>query len=200
MMNTMDPSDTSLSMASQQAAQPIALAMIVQNAILFQIGWFACVLSAANNLAWLGSLAAAGILTIHLRRAVDCITEMKMIALVTVIGILWDSALMRTEFYQFTDGVLIAGIVPYWLIALWAVFATTLNLSLRWLKHRKILAAALGFIAGPASYYAGHMLGAIEFSNTTMALMLTAIGWAVILPLIMTISEHFDGYRLKEVK
>ena len=44
------------------------------------------------------------------------------------------------------------------------------------------------------------MLGAIEFSNTTMALMLTAIGWAVILPLIMTISEHFDGYRLKEVK
>jgi hypothetical protein len=199
-MNTMDPSDTSLSMASQQAAQPIALAMIVQNAILFQIGWFACVLSAANNLAWLGSLAAAGILTIHLRRAVDCITEMKMIALVTVIGILWDSALMRTEFYQFTDGVLIAGIVPYWLIALWAVFATTLNLSLRWLKHRKILAAALGFIAGPASYYAGHMLGAIEFSNTTMALMLTAIGWAVILPLIMTISEHFDGYRLKEVK
>jgi hypothetical protein len=200
MMNTMDPSDTSSSMASQQAAQPIALAMIVQNAILFQIGWFACVLSAANNLAWLGSLAAAGILTIHLRRAVDCITEMKMIALVTVIGILWDSALMRTEFYQFTDGVLIAGIVPYWLIALWAVFATTLNLSLRWLKHRKILAAALGFIAGPASYYAGHMLGAIEFSNTTMALMLTAIGWAVILPLIMTISEHFDGYRLKEVK
>jgi hypothetical protein len=199
-MNTMDPSDTSPSMASQQAAQPIALAMIVQNAILFQIGWFACVLSAANNLAWLGSLAAAGILTIHLRRAVDCITEMKMIALVTVIGILWDSALMRTEFYQFTDGVLIAGIVPYWLIALWAVFATTLNLSLRWLKHRKILAAALGFIAGPASYYAGHMLGAIEFSNTTMALMLTAIGWAVILPLIMTISEHFDGYRLKEVK
>jgi hypothetical protein len=199
-MNTMAPSDTSPSMASQQAAQPIALAMIVQNAILFQIGWFACVLSAANNLAWLGSLAAAGILTIHLRRAVDCITEMKMIALVTVIGILWDSALMRTEFYQFTDGVLIAGIVPYWLIALWAVFATTLNLSLRWLKHRKILAAALGFIAGPASYYAGHMLGAIEFSNTTMALMLTAIGWAVILPLIMTISEHFDGYRLKEVK
>ena len=200
MMNTMDPSDTSPSMASQQAAQPIALALIVQNAILFQIGWFACVLSAANNLAWLGSLAAAGILTIHLRRACDFITEMKMIALVTVIGILWDSALMRTEFYQFTDGVLIAGIVPYWLIALWAVFATTLNLSLRWLKHRKILAAALGFIAGPASYYAGHMLGAIEFSNTTMALMLTAIGWAVILPLIMTISEHFDGYRLKEVK
>ena len=196
----MKPSDTSLAMASQQAARPIALALIVQNAILFQIGWFACVLSAANNIAWLGSLAAAVILTVHLWRAVDCMTEMKMILLITAIGTLWDSILMQTRLYQFTDGVLIAGIAPYWLIALWAVFATMLNLSLRWLKHRMVLAAALGFIAGPASYYAGHALGAIEFSNTTMALMLTAIGWSVLLPLIMTISERFDGYRLKEVK
>ena len=187
-------------MASQQTARPIGLTLILQNAILFQIGWFALVLSAANNLAWLGSLAAAGILTIHLWRAFDFMTEMKMIALVTAIGTMWDSALMRNQFYQFTDGVLIAGIAPYWLIVLWAVFASTLNLSLRWLKPGRILAAALGFIAGPASYYAGHVLGAVEFSNTGMVLILTAIGWAVILPLILTISEHFDGYRLKEVK
>ena len=199
-MNTLDPADTTPTMASQQFARPITLTLILQNAILFQIGWFACVLGAANNLAWLGSLAAAWILTIHLWRAFDFMTELKLIALVTAVGTLWDSALMRNQFYQFTDGVLIAGVAPYWLIVLWAVFASTLNLSLRWLKHRKVLAAVLGFIAGPASYYAGHVLGAIEFSNTSLALMLTAIGWAVLLPLILTISERIDGYRLKEVK
>lgn len=187
-------------MASQQPAPAIALAMIVQNAVLFQIGWFACVLTASNNLAWLGSLAAAGILIIHLSRAFDFRMEIKTIVLITAMGTLWDSILMQTQFYQFSHGILIAGIAPYWLIALWALFASTLSLSLRWLKHRKFLASALGFIAGPVSYYAGHRLGAIEFSNTTMALMLTAIGWAVILPLVLMISERFDGFRIKEVR
>ena len=199
-MNTIDSTDTSLAMASQQPAPAIALAMIVQNAMLFQIGWFACVLTASNNLAWLGSLAAAGILIIHLSRAFDFRMEIKTIVLITAMGTLWDSILIQTQFYQFSHGILIAGIAPYWLIALWALFATTLNLSLRWLKHRKILASALGFIVGPVSYYAGHRLGAIEFSNTTMTLMLTAIGWAVILPLVLMISERFDGYRIKEVR
>ena len=199
-MNTIDSTDTSLAMASQQPAPAIAMVLIVQNAVLFQIGWFACVLTASNNLAWLGSLAAAGILIIHLSRAFDFRTEIKTIVLITAIGTLWDSILMQSQFYQFSHGILIAGIAPYWLIALWALFATTLNLSLRWLKHRKILASALGFIVGPLSYYAGHRLGAIEFSNTTMALMLTAIGWAVILPLVLMISERFDGFRIKEVR
>lgn len=199
-MNTTDSTDTSLAMASQQPAPAIALAMIVQNAMLFQIGWFACVLTASNNLAWLGSLAAAGILIIHLSRAFDFRMEIKTIVLITAMGTLWDSILMQTQFYQFSHGILIAGIAPYWLIALWALFASTLSLSLRWLKHRKLLASALGFIAGPVSYYAGHRLGAIEFSNTTMALMLTAIGWAVILPLVLMISERFDGFRIKEVR
>ena len=199
-MNTIDSTDTSLAMASQQPAPTIALALIVQNAVLFQIGWIACVLTASNNLAWLGSLAAAGILIIHLSRAFDFRMEIKTIVLITAMGTLWDSILIQTQFYQFSHGILIAGIAPYWLIALWALFATTLNLSLRWLKHRKILASALGFIVGPVSYYAGHRLGAIEFSNTTMTLMLTAIGWAVILPLVLMISERFDGFRIKEVR
>ena len=199
-MNTIDSTDTSLAMASQQPAPAIAMALIVQNAVLFQIGWFACVLTASNNLAWLGSLAAAGILIIHLSRAFDFRMEIKTILLITAMGTLWDSILIQTQFYQFSHGILIAGIAPYWLIALWALFATTLNLSLRWLKHRKILASALGFIVGPLSYYAGHRLGAIEFSNTTMTLMLTAIGWAVILPLVLMISERFDGFRIKEVR
>ena len=197
-MNTIDSTDTSLAMASQQPAP--ALTLLVQNAVLFQIGWFACVLTASNNLAWLGSLAAAAMLTIHLWRSFDFRTEIKTIVLITAIGTLWDSILMQTQFYQFSHGILIAGIIPYWLVALWALFATTLNLSLRWLKHRKFLAAALGFIAGPASYYAGHRLGAIEFSNTTMTLILTAIGWAVLLPTILMISERFDGYRVNEVR
>jgi len=196
-MNTLDSTESPVAIASQQAAPTLTL--VVQNALLFQIGWFACVLTASNNLAWSGSLTAAALLLIHLWRAFNFKTEIMTIVLVTAIGTLWDSTLMQTQFYQFSHGILIAGIAPYWLIALWAVFATTLNLSLRWLKHRKILAAALGFIAGPASYYAGHRLGAIEFSNTAMALTLTAIGWAVILPLILMISERFDGYRADEV-
>ena len=42
---------------------------IIINFVLFQIGWFACVLGAAKQMPWLGVITVAAILVWHLSQA-----------------------------------------------------------------------------------------------------------------------------------
>ena len=74
------------------------------------------------------------------------------------------------------------------------LFATTLNVSLKWMKRRYLLAAVFGGLGGPLAYYAGHRLGAVGFSDIQTALLAVGIGWAFIMPLLMLLAERFDGY------
>ncbi len=69
-----------------------------------------------------------------------------------------------------------------------------------WLRGRHALAAVLGAVAGPASYFAGQKLGAIQFVEPTAALTSLAIGWAVIMPVLMLIAERLDGFQPVPVK
>jgi hypothetical protein len=77
---------------------------------------------------------------------------------------------------------------------MWALFATTLNVSMTWMKGRYLLAALVGLIGGPLAYYAGHKLGAVNFSNTMMTLTVVGAGWFFIMPLLVYFSEKFNGY------
>jgi hypothetical protein len=77
---------------------------------------------------------------------------------------------------------------------MWGLFATILNVSLRWLRGRWLIAALAGSIGGPLAYYGGHRLGALEFGNQSAALIALAIGWAVITPTLMALATRFDGY------
>ena len=43
--------------------------MVVSNFALFQIGWFACVLSAAAHQPWFGVLVTTGVVLAHVLRA-----------------------------------------------------------------------------------------------------------------------------------
>ncbi len=42
----------------------------------------------------------------------------------------------------------LTGFPPPWILALWALFASTLNASLGWLQDRLLLAAVLGALSG----------------------------------------------------
>jgi hypothetical protein len=76
---------------------------------------------------------------------------------------------------------------------MWLLFATTLNVSLRWLKHRPLLAAALGAVAGPAAYFAGYKLGGVQIPEFTTTMTALALGWAVFMPFLMLLSKRLDG-------
>ena len=50
------------------------------------------------------------------------------------IGAAFDSVLAATGLLVYSSGVLFAGTAPYWIVAMWALFATTLNVSMGWMR------------------------------------------------------------------
>jgi hypothetical protein len=164
------------------------------NVLLFQAGWFACVLGAAHGMPWVGLLGAATIVAWHLARAMQPKQELALVAVAAVLGALFETLLVQTGWVRFGTGVLIEGTAPGWMVALWASFATTLNVSLRWLRARTGLAALFGAVGGPAAYYAGAKLGAIELVRTDAALAAIAAGWAILTPVLLRVARRLDGY------
>jgi hypothetical protein len=163
------------------------------NFLLFQAGWFACVLGAAYGHAMAGAGVGLAIVVLHVLRAAQPRVELALALLVGVIGTLWDSALMLLGWLNYSSGLLLPYLAPIWMIALWMVFATTLNVSLRWLKTRPMLAIPLGAVGGPIAYYAGHALGAVGMPDMTLALAAQSIGWGMLMPLLVWLSTHLDG-------
>lgn len=151
---------------------------LVANAVLFQIGWFACVLGGTGP--WL--LVPVAVLCIHFLWISSWTAEGKLVVTVVLAGAAIDSFLMQIGVFKFPGGSLL---VPLWLVALWAMLATTLNHCLAWTARPIWLASLLGAIAGPLSYFAGAALADVELPlgpGTTFALL--AAVWAVVFPLL----------------
>ncbi|MEZ5447417.1 MAG: DUF2878 domain-containing protein [Gammaproteobacteria bacterium] len=165
------------------------------NFLLAQAGWFACVLGAARDLAGLGASVALAIIALHLLLSVDPRREGRLLALATVIGLSFDSTLVSAGVLEYRSGMLVDGIAPYWIVVMWPLFATTLNSSLRWLHGRWWLAAAFGAVFAPIAYVAGARLGAVEILAMTAAMAILALGWAVLLPLLVRVAALNDGMR-----
>lgn len=170
------------------------MAGVALNAIAFQAGWFACVLGAAYGAAWIGLVVAAIVVAFHLSRATDAMPEVQLIAIIMVLGALWDSALVRAGWIAYPTSSFITGAAPHWIVALWILFATTLNVSMRWLKPRLWLALALGALCGPLSYWGASRLGAVQFVDPVSVVIALAVGWALIMPGLMLLARRFDGY------
>ena len=172
----------------------LSTTMLVSNFLLFQIGWFACVWSAAAHQPWFGLLVTMGVVVVHVLRAPMPQAELKLVALALATGLVFDSILVWQGWLQYSSGMMLPNVAPYWIVALWGLFATLLNVSLRWMRGRWVLAALFGALGGPAAYYGGLRLGALEFGDMRAGLVALAIGWAVLTPLLLALSARFDGY------
>lgn len=170
---------------------------VVANFVAFQAGWFACVLGAAHDLPWAGTIAATVIVAAHIFSAVRPLEESKLVAIALLIGALWDSTLVALGWLDFKSGFLIEGMAPHWILALWALFATTLNVSLSWLKPRLLAAVVLGAVAGPLAYWGGARLGAVDLVAPLPAAIALSIGWAIFTPLLVLLARRYDGVRVK---
>jgi len=162
------------------------------NFLAFQAAWFACVVSAAANAPVVGLLVAAVVVLLHFllveRRAAEALLLLSAI----VMGLVFDSLLAGTGWVRYPSGAWVPGLAPYWILALWAVFATTLNVSMRWLHGRHVLAAVLGGVFGPLSYLGGAKLGGMTFLHAAPALTALALGWAVMMPALAALAVRLD--------
>ena len=172
----------------------LSLATLVTNAVLFQLGWFACVLGAARQASWIGLAAVAAIVAWHVANARERGRELRLLLLATAVGALFETLLVQAGWLRFDSGVWISGVAPFWMIALWANFATTLNVSLRSLRDRRVLTALLGAIGAPLAYFSGSRLGALELTELAPALTAVGAGWLLLSPLLFSAARRLDGY------
>ncbi len=163
------------------------------NIAAFKIGWLSSVIGGAQQMPWLGPTVVLAAIAIHLLRAERPSSELMLIFSCGLIGTFFDSALVAAGWVTFPSGMFSETLAPYWIITMWMLFATTINLSMRWMRGKPWVAATFGLIGGPLAYYAGHKIGGIVFVNETAALAMLAIGWAVMMPVLMRLGETLDG-------
>lgn len=164
----------------------------ITNIILFQLGWFACVLTAANSQPLFGVLLSAVIIFFHMGMSENYMQESRIIVIAMITGLIWDSLIVSAGWLSYKSGMIVDFMAPYWIIAMWGLFATTLNSSLSWLKDKLLLASLFGAISGPLAYYAGAKLGAVDFINSIHALIALSLGWALFTPMLLKISTIYE--------
>lgn len=165
------------------------------NFALFQLGWFASVLLGASRLYWLGPVVVFAILFVHLRSSLDREAERRLIGYALLLGLVWENLLSLGGLILYPNGQIFGVLAPVWILAMWPLLAITLNVSLRWLKGLPAVAALLGAIGGPLAFLAGERLGAAVFPDPYLAMAVLAIGWAMLFPLLVSLSGRHDGFR-----
>jgi hypothetical protein len=156
----------------------------------FYVGWLACVHGAGRG--WPGPAVASVLLLAHLVLTPGRLRlrEGALVIAAGVLGFAVDTLQASVGLYSFTGTSARPWLCPPWMVALWALFASTLNSSMGWLAGRYRLAVVLGALGGPASYLAGERLGAITLSSSTLASLVgIAIVWALVMPVLLWIRE-----------
>ena len=93
---------------------------------------------------------------------------------------------MQLGILTFDGGHLVAWLCPPWIILMWAQLGTTLRYCVRFLQGRYLLAAAMGAVAGPLSFYGGAGMGAVTLHpDARWSVASLALAWVVAMPLMM---------------
>jgi len=158
------------------------------NAVLFQAGWWACVLAAANHRAALALLALAGVVAIQVLLYPAPARMLRLALLCLGLGAVIESAFVALRVTAFPHDQILLGLAPAWMAGMWALLATSLDASLRWLQQRALLGSAFGAAAGPLSYAAGARLGALALPGPRSPWVIAAV-WAVAFPLLLRLAR-----------
>lgn len=144
----------------------------IANFVLFYAGWIACVQTAS----WIALPVVAAIAAVQR-------LDWKLVLGAFCLGTVTDTAIEQAGLLAYAGGPRLGPLCPLWIGALWALFATTLPLSLSWLKGKPLAAFALGAAAGPFTYWVASGMGAVTM--TTAGYAAIAAEFAIYTPLLL---------------
>ena len=176
----------------------------ILNFALFQAGWFASILAAAQGrpvaaFAAAGAAVGASVWLFSADRAGD----VRLILAVALIGFCVDTVHLHLGVFALVGAPLFPHLCPLWLAALWALLGTTLRGSLSWLSGRYWLAALLGAMAGPLSYLGGATFGAARLpADRAFSVTALVLAWAITMPLFVWLAHgsRFLGRTPQEAR
>lgn len=164
----------------------------LMNGGLFYVGWFVAMTGATFGYGWLGPLFLAPWLVLHLCYFCHRHHELIFIGIVTAAGFAIDTLYLRTGVLTYASPNPLSPLLcPPWILSIYAMYAMTINHSLKWLRHQRLLAIPLGAFGGTITYVAGERIHAVEFllpkgwSPTVIAVV-----WAVMLPASYWLMDH----------
>ena len=165
------------------------------NFIFFQLGWFACVLGAANKQVLWAVLGTMAYIAFHVWRLDEPQRSLRLLTGALIYGVVVDTLIVHLGYLDFQDPWPSAYLSPVWMWVLWVLVATTINGSLSWLRGRPVLGAVLGAICGPMSYEAGIRMGAGAWppGGQTIGFILVGVVWAIAIPLFF----YWDSIPIK---
>ena len=111
----------------------------IVNFIAFQAAWFAAVLGAAHGMPWLGIIAVPAALALHLAMSPDWQPELLLALAAAVTGFIFDSILIAAGMFSPIPYVFPPPLSSLWMVMLWVNLATTMNVSMGWLRGRYAL-------------------------------------------------------------
>jgi len=164
------------------------------NYLLYQAGWFACVLGAAWGHAVLGT--ALGVLPVVVHFVlVRCRREaLALVLWAAAVGLVIDTTQIALGTLRFDAGTVSSWLPPPWLVVIWAQFAMTFHFGLRWLRGRPGRAALFGAIGGPLAFLAGRRLGVVELHPALWpSLISLAVTWSIAMPAALWLAERQSG-------
>lgn len=171
--------------------------MVIINFVLFQAAWFACVLGAAHSMPWLGVIATIFVIAWHLKQAKQAKQEAILLIITLLIGATFDQLMLTTNLIHYQSHGWSIELVPVWILALWAGFVTALNVSLRWMQGKWLVAIMFGAVGGPLAYMGAAKLGAVTLNAYPQSYLALSIGWAILTPVLLLLAKRYDGYSDK---
>ena len=119
--------------------------------------------------------------------------EIKWCLIALAIGAIFDQVILSLGIIKYHNNGWSTSIVPVWILALWLAFALTINVSLRWLRGKYLIALAFGAIGGPLAYLGAQKMGAVTLGNHSLIVL--ALGWAIVTVTFSHISTKLDGFK-----
>jgi hypothetical protein len=168
----------------------------ILNLGLFKAGWAAVVLLAAAGMPVAGALAALAVVAVHLLRSADFKVELVLVVVSALMGFAWETILVVAGVLDYGTVAPVPGAAPFWIVTMWMLFATTLNVGMRWLRKSTLVAGIAGLVGGPLAFIAGQGAGAVTLTDPVSSTVIIGLGWAVLLPTLVVISSRFDGQQL----
>lgn len=163
------------------------------DAVLVQLGWWACVLATASGRPLVGPALVAIFLLVQTwgLASDDRRRAWQTIVLLGVAGTAIDSLQSGLGILTFR-GAPAPWIAPLWITALWCHFATALP-ALAFLRSRPPIAALLGAVGGPLAYAGGaRMQAAALHPEPWISLLSIAVVWAVAFPLMLRLTPRAE--------
>lgn len=158
----------------------------------FYGGWLICMHEATGPTPFFGPFVVAMLLIYQMFLTTVFWVDAILVVSLALVGTIVDSLYIWIGLIEFKGGYACCPhIAPLWITSLWALYASSINHSLDWLRwHIILIAAPTGAAGAISSYLVGIQLGAAtSHYSPTVTFGVIGLVWAIVVPVSLMYSK-----------